>query len=202
MCQNRKWEIDITKMGKVEQRSKQVRTQGTIQRALLAAVAVPGVLAIAVMAPNVLQVLGTFSGDKYKFKYRLKSVASRLVAKGLVTFVTIDGTKHMEITMKGRELLADMEGKDLRKKKRWDKRWRVVMFDIPEKKRKSRIRLRIQLQEYGFFHLQDSVWVYPHDCEDFVALLKADLRAGGSILYLVAESMESESVLKSHFELR
>jgi len=189
-------------MGKVEQRSKQVRTQGTIQRALLAAVAVPGVLAIAVMAPNVLQVLGTFSGDKYKFKYRLKSVASRLVAKGLVTFVTIDGTKHMEITMKGRELLADMEGKDLRKKKRWDKRWRVVMFDIPEKKRKSRIRLRIQLQEYGFFHLQDSVWVYPHDCEDFVALLKADLRAGGSILYLVAESMESESVLKSHFELR
>lgn len=189
-------------MGNVEQKAKQLRRQDTTQRALLAAVAVPGLLAVAVMAPNVLQILGGFVGDKYGFKYRLKSVASRLAAKGLVKFVTVDGEKHLEITPKGMEVLADVEGKDSRKKKRWDKRWRIVMFDIPERRRKARVQLRMQLQEYGFAHLQDSVWVYPHDCEDFVALLKADLKAGGSILYLVAESIEDDFHLKSHFGLR
>lgn len=189
-------------MGRVEHEARVLRNKALIQHALLAAVAAPGLLAVAAMAPNVLQVIGKFDGDRNKFKYRLKSVASRLAAKGLVRFVIVDGKKHMEITDKGRKVLVDINGKEKRVKKRWDKRWRVVMFDIPEHRRAARIQLRRQLKVYGFEHLQDSVWVYPHDCEDFVALLKSDVKAGGSILYLVAESIENESELKSRFGLR
>ena len=90
----------------------------------------------------------------------------------------------------------------LNKRKRWDKHWRVIIFDIPERRRGTRDRLRIVMREAGFYRLQDSVWLYPHDCEDFVTLLKADLKIGAAVLYMVVEKIENDSKLKEHFLLR
>ena len=53
----------------------------------------------------------------------------------------------------------------------------------------------------GFLRLQDSVWVYPYDCEDFVALLKADLRLGREMLYIIAEKIENDGWLRQEFNL-
>ncbi|MDI6751928.1 MAG: PaaX family transcriptional regulator C-terminal domain-containing protein [bacterium] len=44
----------------------------------------------------------------------------------------------------------------------WDKKWRVVIFDIPEKSYLLRDRLRQELKEWGFGMLQQSVWISPH----------------------------------------
>ena len=49
--------------------------------------------------------------------------------------------------------------------------------------------------------LQDSVWLYPYDCEDLVTLLKADLKIGNAILYIIAEKIENDSHLKAHYHL-
>ena len=46
-------------------------------------------------------------------------------------------------------------------KRRWDRRWRIVIFDIPERRKSVRAKLRRFMQEYGFVRLQDSVWIYP-----------------------------------------
>lgn len=46
----------------------------------------------------------------------------------------------------------------------WDKKWRLVLFDIPEKKRKGRDALRIKLKELGFHEWQKSAFVYPYPC--------------------------------------
>jgi CRISPR-associated endonuclease Cas2 len=45
--------------------------------------------------------------------------------------------------------------------KPWDKKWRLVSFDIPEKQRLVRDNLRKQLKILGFKHFQRSVWVSP-----------------------------------------
>lgn len=45
--------------------------------------------------------------------------------------------------------------------KPWDKKWRLVSFDIPEKERKKRDQLRCKLEELGFKHFQRSVWISP-----------------------------------------
>ena len=185
-------------MGKLETRAKSVRKVQRVQQALLAAVAVPGLLAVAVMAPNVLQILGSFSGNRSKFNYRLKSVAARLVEKGYIRFVTVEGRKCLEITASGRQVL-DRSGIEADRRRKWDKRWRLVIFDIPERRRLTRNKLRSSLENYGFVRLQDSVWAYPYDCEDFVALIKADLRSGDTILYLMVEIIENDKYLKDHF---
>ncbi|MCI0557327.1 MAG: hypothetical protein MN733_02450, partial [Nitrososphaera sp.] len=79
--------------------------------------------------------------------------------------------------------------------------WRVLIFDVPEYRKKIRETIRHSLRMIGFVRLQDSVWVYPYDCEDFVALLKADLKIGKDVLYLIVQEMEGDTHLKQIFDL-
>lgn len=53
----------------------------------------------------------------------------------------------------------------------------------------------------GFVRLQDSVWVYPYDCEDLITLLKADLKVGKDVLYVVADRIEYDQPLRTLFDL-
>ncbi len=192
-------------MGKMETEAKKKRRRDTVQYALLSSVAIAGLLLVAMAAPNTLQLLGKFGGNKYKFNYRLKSVASRLAHKGLVRFVRKNGKTYMELTRAGKKVIEteqQVKALEARSRKRWDGRWRMVVFDIPEKHRKTRLRLRTMLRSLGFVQLQASVWVYPHDCEEVIALIKAELRAGSNVLYAIVEKIELDQKLRSHFKLK
>jgi len=126
-----------------------------------------------------------------------------LAAQGLVTFEKRDGKQYARITESGRRKFSFEEQKmKLKNKRRWDNRWRVIIFDIPEKRRLVRDRLRQIMSGLGFVRLQDSVWVFPYDCEDFVALLKADLKIGVAVLYLIVEQIENDKHLRVHFDLK
>lgn len=192
-------------MGKLESEARYERRKGYLQSALLAAVAIPGLLLVAAAAPNVMQLLEKIPGNKYKFTYRLKSVAGRLAAQGFVRFVERGGKKYMEITEAGRKTI-EMEQQRIAMRspglRRWDKRWRVIIFDIPERSRATRDRLRILLRSLGFVQLQGSVWVYPHDCEEVMSLVKAELKTGASVLYMIVEKLEYDRHLKEYFMLR
>jgi len=48
-------------------------------------------------------------------------------------------------------------------KKRKDKKWIMVVFDIPEKLRKYRDEFRKYLVSFGFQKFQKSIWVCPYD---------------------------------------
>ncbi|KKW42146.1 MAG: hypothetical protein UY91_C0006G0018 [Parcubacteria group bacterium GW2011_GWB1_55_9] len=88
-----------------------------------------------------------------------------------------------------------------RKLLRLDNRSYSSRFDVPEKRKKIRERLRFEMQEVGFLHLQDSAWVYPYDCEEFIALLKADLHIGKDVLYAIVEEIENDKWIRKHFSL-
>ena len=75
------------------------------------------------------------------------------------------------------------------------------MFDIWERRRPIRDKLRRALQKAGFRRIQNSVWVNPYDCEELVALLRADLRLGEGVLYLIAEGVENDQKLRQWFGL-
>jgi CRISPR/Cas system-associated endoribonuclease Cas2 len=46
----------------------------------------------------------------------------------------------------------------------WDKKWRVILFDIPESRRNDRNNFRRELNRLGLTQIQKSVYCYPHDC--------------------------------------
>lgn len=91
--------------------------------------------------------------------------------------------------------------KEKKRPRRWDRRWRVVLFDISERRRSIRDQLRSFMQEYGFVRLQDSAWIYPYDCEELIALAKADFRLGSAVLYMIVEQLENDRALRTHFQL-
>src|SRR3990167_3290715 len=180
-------------MGKIEEETKKRRKKENIQKAVLAAVAVTGTLALGMLAPNIFLALpGLMGKNKYKLAFQARTAASRLAINGYVRFVEKNGKKRMEITEAGRRAIGLEEQKvalAAQYGKRWDKRWRLVMFDIPQHRRRDRDRLRYEIQACGFLRLQDSVWVFPYDCEDLVVLLKADMRIGKDILYAIVEKI-------------
>ncbi|MEK7604688.1 MAG: CRISPR-associated endonuclease Cas2 [Patescibacteria group bacterium] len=191
-------------MGNLERVARRERRLGTFQQALLAAVVVGGVVMTAVAIPNALRLIEYFPGYKKgaRFNYQTKSALGRLAARGLIEFSEVRGRRVARITEKG-ELVVKMEleKKVSNKKRRWDRRWRVVIFDIPERRKGIRVSLRRFMQEYGFVRLQDSVWIYPYDCEDLIALVKASFRVGADVLYMIVERLERDAHLREHFDL-
>lgn len=72
-----------------------------------------------------------------------------------------DGRKIMlRLTDKGRE---EAIIKKLLAEEAWDGKWRIVIFDIPEKHRKLRKILRSKLREWEFKLWQKSVWASKKD---------------------------------------
>lgn len=79
-----------------------------------------------------------------------------------------DGICEAVITKKGihRIKFFDIDSLSIDKPHKWDGKWRVVFFDIPEKKRKARNALREKLRDFGFYEMQKSVFVLPYECQN------------------------------------
>src|SRR4030042_4453565 len=99
--------------------------------------------------------------EKKKFYdafYKLKN-------QGLIEMQYRGKQLYISLTEEGREKVGKYQIDDLQIKKplRWDKKWRVLIFDIDEKNKMKREALRGKLKELGLFQLQKSVWICPYD---------------------------------------
>ena len=189
-------------MGQVEESARRQRRLGLIQRAILGTIGMAGLLAVITVAPNAIAGFGLFVRSKYRFKNQSTNVLTGLARQGYIKFEERNGVRLARITDAGkRALLRNGVSMPNKVRFRWDKRWRVIIFDIPEKRRSTRDALRTTMKSFGLYRLQDSVWAYPYDCEEIIALLKADLRLGGSVIYMVVEKIENDKYLKEQFGL-
>ncbi|MBM3260812.1 hypothetical protein FJY93_00140 [Candidatus Kaiserbacteria bacterium] len=192
----------LTLEGVVRKRAR----RGALEKVLLGTLVTGGLLTVAMAAPKVLSLVKNEHLDMIlpsDPRQRLHETASRLKRKGLVEFRYENGRKRMCITDKGKDFLeAELSRiKSIVKPKRWDRRWRIVIFDIPEKRKAQRDHIRYLVRHLGFLRLQHSVWVYPYDCEEVIALLKSNLCIGTNLLYLIADAVEYDRPLRKHFGL-
>ena len=129
----------------------------------------------------------------------MQSRVTKLIAQ---KYLHVDEKRRITLTRRGEKALRQFriqQWLQKQKKRRWDGKWRIVAFDIHERSRTQRDLLRIELKEAGFVQLQRSMWVTPHECADFITLLKTDLHIGRSILYIVATSIEEDYALRKQF---
>ena len=193
-------------MGNIEEGAKVIRRTGQLQNAVLTALSVGGILALALVAPNAMRILELGGKKTNRFSERSRSSVNRLVRQGYIEFVEVHNQKSLRITKSGRKALERAENESRvragpRIPKKWDGRWRLVVFDIPERRKTTRNKLREMVRQFGFLRLQDSVWVHPYDCEDLIVLMKADLHVGKDILYAVVEKLENDRWIREHFDL-
>ncbi len=186
-------------MGHQEKESKRRAKRANLKKLILSTVATAGIIGVALVAPNVLGAM-----DKLGMMPRrrqgefIRGSRDRLIRKGLLKVEN----GFLRLTLRGEKALRHLMLDGAVWKGRWDGKWRIIIFDIPEKKKVLRERVRGKLQLVGFVQLQQSVWIYPYDCEDLVILLKADLNIGKDLLYLIVDSLENDAALRVHFKLR
>lgn len=97
------------------------------------------------------------------------------------------------LTESGR--LAALGGRDPheRWKRFWDGRWRIVIFDLPERENTARARLRRFLKDRRFGYLQNSVWITPDPLDAGVKALAASGEDVESFLTLEARPCSGEN---------
>lgn len=99
--------------------------------------------------------------DKSLKKSSLSQALKRLRENGLIDFVD-DQKLAYRLTDDGKQKAVWESVKNDNKK--WDGKWRVVIFDVPEKRRAVRDLLRENLKRWGFAPWQQSVWAIKKDC--------------------------------------
>jgi len=76
--------------------------------------------------------------------------------------------------------------------RRWDGRWRLVLFDIPTGQNAARERLRRYLKSRGFGYLQNSVWITPDSLETERSILAGGKTNVESLILLEARACAGE----------
>ena len=109
----------------------------------------------------------------------------------------------VKITKKGDTKLKvfDIELMKINKPKKWDGKWRLVMFDIPMRFTKGREALRFHLKELNFFQFQKSAWIYPYPCEDEIIFIADFFGVEKCVEILVVENILRDEKLGKHFHL-
>ena len=132
-------------------------------------------------------------------RYRRRKAIDSLVIKGFAVrngdalHITTDGISALESAVQ--RIRTSLE------QKRWDGKWRVVAYDIPEQYKKLRDQVRYILKRAGFIKLHHSIWVFPHDCNELTDLIKTDRRLLSCMLYGVFDSIQDDGRLRTFFNV-
>ena len=94
----------------------------------------------------------------------------------------------------------DVENLRISNQAKWDGKWRILMFDIPEKEKGAREALRNKIKELGLIQFQKSVWLYPYPCENEIDFI-AEYYQIGKYINLITVKIESDKPLRAQFEL-
>ncbi len=127
-----------------------------------------------------------------------KLYQSRLINKknnpdGSITMTLTDKGKLRALTYRFEEMRID--------KRNWDGKWRLVIFDIPEKIRQGRNSLRKKIKELGFYELQKSAFVFPYECKNEIDFIIEFFNMRKYVRFGVLESIDNEKHLKQIFSL-
>lgn len=114
-----------------------------------------------------------------------------------------DGTINIILTEKGK-LAAhqfDPDRLEIKKPQSWDKKWRIVTYDIPTTKNNARDALRRKLNELGFKEWQKSIFIHPYPCRDEINFIIEFFDVRPYVHYADLINPTNEAELKLHFKL-
>lgn len=134
----------------------------------------------------------------------LRDSIRRLYKSKMVDFrESRDDTVLAVLTDKGKRriLKYNLDKIEIEKPARWDKLWRLVVFDIPEDKNLGRKALAAKLKELGFYPMQKSVFIHPYECKDEIDFITEIFELAPYVRFLRVKDIDIELDLKDRFRL-
>jgi DNA-binding transcriptional regulator PaaX len=152
------------------------KPKGEIVKDILLWLALGGAVAVAASSPYFgMNLVKYFLKNK---KHKPKSTMNafqRLYKQGCIALEKKRHQYYISLTQEGRKRagIYQINALEIRRPKQWDKKWRIVIFDIPHRNRFVREVLRGMLKQLGFRLLQKSVWVHPFPCQEEIDLVRS-----------------------------
>ena len=124
----------------------------------------------------------------------------KLKKRKIIQVKETNGKVRIILTERGRfrKLTKDLKNMRIPKPVAWDKKWRLLIFDIQEIQIVTRNAFRRELKRLGFIQFQQSAWIYPYPCEEEVDFL-AEYFKVNKFLTLLTVKIENDNPLKSKF---
>ena len=126
--------------------------------------------------------------------YKSKMIDYRENSDGMVDLVLSEGGKS-------KILKYNLDKIKIKKPVQWDKLWRLVVFDIPEKKGQGRKALAAKLKELNFYPMQKSVFIHPYECKDEIDFITELFELAPYVRFLRVKDIDIELDLKEWFHI-
>jgi len=205
--------IDWTKAKQIFQTTPELHSTSKLTESLkripvkeiLRIVAAVGTIGIMFACPPAGVAIGTlFFNEKPYRRWKLKATLDQLAKQKYVSVKNHeDGSITVTITKRGmtRALTYQLDSMKLNVPKKWDTKWRIVMFDVPNRYGQTRDVFRTRLKQLGLQMMQKSVFISPYPCFKEVEFLRELYGIPVTVQYLLVEKLEEDTLLKRQFNL-
>jgi phenylacetic acid degradation operon negative regulatory protein len=169
----------------------------------LLVVAVVGVATTALVAPNVAAVVGKLSQrDKRRrvSPYDVQRTVAALQRRNLLER-TAAATPTYRLTAAGGLEARLRQFSGALRRRHWDGRWRLVLFDVPADRKNERETLRRTLRDVGFLEVQKSVYLYPYDVFGALDDYRRLYRLRRHVLFATVDVLEGDQRYRHAFGL-
>jgi len=195
--------------------SKQFQNEETHRRyapikKVLTVIGIAGALGLTLLAPGIAPITKQLiesqtkdNQDDWK-RYNpsfLKRTLKRLHKQKLVEISQQNEKQQITLTKNGKRRILKYALTELviEKPKHWDRNWRLIIYDVDNKRKQMRDQFREQLKLLGFLQLQKSVWIYPYPCEEQITFLREYYGVGNEVLYIITKILEDDTPYRTYF---
>lgn len=177
-------------------------------RKVLKLVAAGAFLAASFAIPNLPIALKPFlkNNDEWEIWKRfnipyLKRTIQRLERQKLIEVDEEEKRQVVKITDNGRRRILKfaLDELEIKKPKLWDRKWRLISFDLPEKLSRERKILVEYLKVWGFYPLHKSVYLHAYPCLREVEFLREYLGVGEYVRMFLVSSIENDQLFRDFF---
>lgn len=181
------------------------KPRSEIVKDVLKTLAISGMVYVAASSPYFT--IGLLRKIKKWRRYPKKKVSNAfyvLRKQGCIKIEKKNKQIYIFLTEKGKKKAGwlQIDALKIKKPKKWDRKWRIVIFDISELKKFQREAFRGKLKELGFSPLQKSVWIQPFPCSDEINLLKDFFGLSDrEVRMLIAKNIGDSESLKEIFKI-
>ncbi|MEK7568933.1 MAG: hypothetical protein AAB497_02370 [Patescibacteria group bacterium] len=175
--------------------------RGELAKEILKGLALGGFIVLCFAMPNLAQVVDIFKPRNSRDRYRVRQALCGLQKKKMVRVISRKGHDVVEITALGKKKVLgyDLEKIKLNPRQKWDGKWRIVMFDIPQTKKRVRDAISFKIKDIGMYPIQKSVFVFPHPCKDEIDFVGEVFGVRRNIIYIEATHIDGAEKVKRNF---
>lgn len=179
------------------------RTSAIIDGLLETAVLL-GTTSLAVISPNLIQQLDTptkkfFDAmDEHSRERELNRLMNYILREKLISEHYQHGIQLSSFA-KRRLKKRQFQNLTIEKPTSWDRKWRIILFDIPEEKATKRSAFTGKIKSLGFQHLQQSVWLHPFPCKELIYYVAREYEVEKFVTYIETSDIDNEPYLIKRF---